>query len=142
MLLSLVSLPASAVDGEEINLAEIIDTAGDFLIQSGDYADGLELYRFAVKRFPEHAVLHQGVGCCAGHEDLHDEAISASEAALSLDPENQKYINDLGWSLFQAGRLDEARKVLRRAVDLDPSDELARENLRFCTETLTTRGRL
>ena len=137
LLLSLVSLPPSAVDGGEAELVEIVDEAGDFLIQSENYADGLELYRAAVIRFPEHSVLHQGAGCCAGHEGHHDEAIAASEAALELDPENQKYVNDLGWSLFEAGLLDKARQVLDRAVAMDPSDDLARENLRFCTEAIT-----
>jgi tetratricopeptide (TPR) repeat protein len=136
LLLSLVSLPASAVSGGETELAEIIDTAGVFLIQTRNYADGLELYRAAAIRFPEHAVLLQGVGCCAGHEGQHEEAIAASEAALDLEPENQKYVNDLGWSLFQAGLLDRARQVLERAVDMDPSDGLARENLRLCTEAI------
>jgi tetratricopeptide (TPR) repeat protein len=137
LLLSLVSLPSSAADGGESDLAEIIDEAGDFLIQSGHYADGLELYRAAVMRFPRHAVLHQGVGCCAGHEGQHNEAIAASETAVELDPENQKFVNDLGWSLFEASLLGEARQVLSRAVAMDPSDELARENLRLCTAAIT-----
>jgi Flp pilus assembly protein TadD len=90
-----------------------------------------------VKRFPNHAVFHQGVCCCAGHKGLNDEAISASEAALELDPDNQTYVNDLGWSLFEAGRLTEAKRVLIRAVDMDPSYELARENLRICIDAIT-----
>jgi tetratricopeptide (TPR) repeat protein len=137
LFLSLVSLPVSSSDGGESDLIDIIDEAGDFLIQSGKYADGLELYKAAVERFPNHAVFHQGVGCCAGHEDLHDEAISASEAALELDPENQAYVNDLGWSMFEAGHLIQAKQILTRAVEMDPSDELARENLRICTDKIT-----
>ena len=137
LLLSLVSLPPSAADGGEDDLAKIIDEAGDFLIKRGNYADGLELYRSAVARFPDRVVFHQGVCCCAGHEGLHDEAIEASEAALELDPENQECVNDHGWSLFEAGRLDEAHQVLSRAVAMDPSDELARENLRLCAEAIS-----
>ncbi len=93
-------------------------------------------YAPAIMRFPDHAALHQGVGCCAGHEGRHDEAIAASKAALALDPENQKYVNDLGWSLFEADLLVEARQVLKRAVAMDQSDDLARENLRYCNEAL------
>jgi tetratricopeptide (TPR) repeat protein len=136
LFLSLVSLPASAADGGESDLADIIDKAGDFLIQAGYYADGLEIFKAAVERFPNHAMFHQGVSCCAGHEGIHDQAISASEAALELDPENQKYVNDLGWSLFESGRLAEAKQMLTRAVEMDPSDELARENLRICTDAI------
>ena len=135
LFLSLLDLPDETPD-----LVEIIDEAGDFLIQRGRYADGLELYRRAAARFPRVAVFHQGIGCCAGHEGLHDEAIAASRAALVLEPENQRFVNDLGWSLHQAGRLDEARRELERAVAMDPNDALAAENLRICRGTAGARA--
>jgi tetratricopeptide (TPR) repeat protein len=137
LFLSLVSLQASSVDGGESELVDIIDKAGDFLILAGHYSDGLEIYKAAIECFPDHAVFHQGVCCCAGHEGLYEEAISASENALKLDPENQNYVNDLGWSLFEYGRLAEAKQLLTRAVNMDPSDELARENLRICDDAIT-----
>jgi protein O-GlcNAc transferase len=126
---SLLSLPDNTPD-----LCEIIDEAGSFLINIGAYKDGLELYRSAVERFPAAAVLHQGIGCCAGHEECHEEAIAASERALQLEPENQKFVSDLGWCLLEAGRIQEARRALERAVSMDPSNALTRENLRLCKE--------
>ncbi len=123
----LLSLPDESGD-----LWEVIDKAGDFLIQQKRYAEGLELYQAAVKRFPEQAVLYQGLGCCAGHQGLFDKAVEMSQRALKLEPDRQALANDLGWSLFQAGRLEEAEEILMRAVDMDCSDELARENLRLC----------
>jgi tetratricopeptide (TPR) repeat protein len=121
-----------SLSDETGDLWEVIDKAGDFLIQMERYEEGLELYQAAVERFSERAVLYQGLGCCAGHQRLFEKAIEASQRALELEPDNQKLINDLGWSLFQAGRLKEAECVLSRAVAMDPSDELARENLRLC----------
>ena len=129
---SLLSLPDNTPD-----LCEIIDEAGSFLINIGAYKDGLELYRSAVERFPAAAVLHQGIGCCAGHEECHEEAIAASERALQLEPDNQKFVNDLGWCLLEAGRIQQARRTLERAVSMDPSNALARENLRLCKERET-----
>ena len=127
LFLSLLELPEGTED-----LAEIIDEAGDFLIGRQEYADGFELYSRAVARFPDVVVLHQGVGCCAGHLGQHAEAVAASRRAVGLDPTNQKAVNDLGWSLYEAGRLDEARATLERAVAMDPGDELVAENLRLC----------
>ena len=136
LLLSLVDLPDETPD-----LVEVIDHAGDFLIQSRRHADGLELYRRAAKRFPQVAVFRQGSGCCAGHLGLHEEAIAASEAALRLEPDNQKFVNDLGWCLHEAGRREAALRELERAVAMDPEDELAAENLRVCRAARRRGGR-
>ena len=124
---SLISLPDESGD-----LWEVIDKAGDFLIHERRYAEGLDLYRAAIERFPERSVLYQGLGCCAGHQKMFDEAIEASQKAVELEPDSQVFVNDLGWTLFIAGRLEEAEEVLSKAVDMDPSDERARENLRIC----------
>jgi Flp pilus assembly protein TadD len=131
LFLSLLTLPEDTTD-----LCEIIDEAGDFLIGRHDYKDGLELYRGAVARFPNVAVFHQGLGCCAGHQGCHDEAVAAGRRSVELEPANQKFVNDLGWSLLEAGRLEEAEETLKRAVSMDPEDKLARENLRWCQEKL------
>jgi Flp pilus assembly protein TadD len=70
---------------------------------------------------------------------LHEEALSANQRAWELEPENQKLVNDLGGTLLQAGRLQQARETLDRAVSMDPSDELAKENLRFCRQQIARR---
>jgi protein O-GlcNAc transferase len=131
LFMKLFSLPDDTED-----LLVILDQAGDFLIQLGRYEDGFAFYRRAVSRFPGAAVLHQGLGCCAGHQGLHGEAISASRAALALEPDNQEFVNDLGWSLYQAGSIEEARTALERAVAMDKTDKLARENLRICMSSV------
>jgi len=65
--------------------------------------------------------------------------MSASQRALELEPGNQKLVNDLGWTLLQAGRLPQARELLERPVSMDPSDALAKENLRFCSQQAARR---
>ena len=132
LFLSLLSLP-----DDDCDIREIIDMAGSFLIRSKEYADGLELFRGAVERFPDRANLYQGLGCCAGHEGFFDEAVAAYEKALALDPNSQELTNDLGWSLYESGRLERARDLLLRAVSMDSSDELARGNLRICQQALS-----
>ncbi|MBL8221543.1 MAG: tetratricopeptide repeat protein, partial [Bryobacterales bacterium] len=77
---------------------------------------------------------------CAGCAGLHEEAVSANQRALELDPENQKLVNDLGWALLQAGHLAQARETLERAVSMDPSDELAYENLQYCRQICHPKG--
>jgi tetratricopeptide (TPR) repeat protein len=130
LFMSLLSLPADVDD-----LAVIIDEAGMFLMDVSEYADALGLYRAATDRFPEEVEFHLGISCCAGHLGLHDEAVSASARAVELRPDDSVCASDLGWSLFEAGRVREAREVLERAVASDPTNDRAHENLRICTET-------
>lgn len=127
LFLSLLALPENTPD-----LCEIIDEAGSFLIQIKEYDDGLELFHAAVEKFPSVAALYQGLGCCAGHKGLHTQAVQAAKRALELEHDNQEVVNDLGWSLLEAGQLQEAREMLRKAVSLKPDDELARQNLQIC----------
>ena len=49
-------------------------------------------------------------------------------------------MNDLGWSLYQGGQLEESRTWLERAVAMNPSDELAAEDLRICLEGIRSRS--
>jgi len=76
------------------------------------------------------ALYRAALGYCASNAGFDEEAIAANQRALELEPENQKLVNDLGWTLFQAGLVMQARETLERAVAMDPSDGLARENLR------------
>lgn len=136
LFVTLVSMPEGTED-----LYQIIDKAGTFLIQSREYADGLELFRAAAERFPGVAEFHQGIGCCAGQEGLFNEAVAASQQAVQLDPANAAYLSDLGWTLLLAKRYPEAREALIRAVDIDPTNELARQNLRVCEKRMARKGR-
>jgi len=131
---SLLELP-----DDESDLDEMIDGAGGFLIEQNEYADGLELYRAGVRRFPEAAECWTGLCCCAGHMGEHEEAIAAARTACRLEPKNQTYVNDLGWSLYEADRFVEAEEVLSRAVEMDPDDDLAVENLRLCRQAASGR---
>lgn len=134
LFMSLLELPHDTED-----LAEIIDEAGDFLISIGAYVDGLELFRAGAARFPEASCMLQGVSCCAGHQGFHEEALAASAAGLGLEPDNHELVTDLGWSLYLAGRLEDARDVLARAAAMDPTDELAANNLDACEQALEVR---
>ena len=132
LFLSLLSL-----SDDECDIRQVIDEAGSFLIQRKKYTDGLDLFRGAVARFPDRSNLYQGLGCCATHEGFFHEAVAAYEKGLALDPKRQDLVNDLGWSLYESGRLERARDLLLRAVSMDSSDELARENLRICQQALS-----
>jgi tetratricopeptide (TPR) repeat protein len=123
--LELTRLPA-----ETEQLPEIIDKAGDFLIDQDDCANAEKLYAAAVTAHPNVAVFHVGCGYCASECGRTEEAVVHHQHAVELEPDNYLHLNDLGYALLQADRYDEAENVLRRAIRLAPPDyELATGNL-------------
>jgi len=82
------------------------------------------------KMRPYISVFHNGLSYC--YQKLGDFSKATEEAkiAVELDPENHVYLTDLGWTLVEAKRFDEAEAVLKKAVRLSPPDyDLAKNNL-------------
>ena len=125
LFLKLTTLPADTED-----LPEIIDRAGDFLIDQEDHVNAAQLYAAAARAYPEVALYHVGLGYCVGKTGRVEESVAHHRRAVELDPDNYLHLNDLGYSLFQAGQYDEAEQVLKRAVKLAPPEyDLAKGNL-------------
>ena len=111
-------------------MPEIIDKAGDFLIDQEDCVNAEKLYIAAATAHPEVAIFRVGCGYCAMEHGRTEESVVHHQRAVELEPDNYLHLNDLGYSLLQAGRYDEAENVLRRAIRLAPPDyELATGNL-------------
>lgn len=126
LFLALTTLPA-----DEMDLPTIIDKAGDFLLGKEDNHRARELYTAAIKAFPIVAVFHGGLSYTLSKLGLFEEAVASARRASDLEPDNYQHLNDLGWTLCQAGYLEEAREILDKAVRLAPTDyDLARNNLK------------
>ena len=121
----LTTLPADTED-----LQEIIDKAGDFLIEKDDHVNAGQLYAAAVRANPQVALYHVGLGYCSAEVGRIDESVAHHRRAVELEPHSHLHLNDLGYSLMESGQYDEAEEVLQRAVQLVPPDyDLARGNL-------------
>jgi Flp pilus assembly protein TadD len=53
------------------------------------------------------------------------EGLALIERALALAPDDPFILDSLGWAQFRMGKLDEAEKSLRRAMDERPDPEIA-----------------
>jgi Flp pilus assembly protein TadD len=53
------------------------------------------------------------------------EGLALIERALALAPDDPFILDSMGWAQFRMGRLDEAEKSLRRAMDERPDPEIA-----------------
>jgi tetratricopeptide (TPR) repeat protein len=135
LFLGLATLPA-----DEPDLEEVIDQAGDFLLDRNDFDNALKLYEAAVNHHAETAAFWSGAGYCLGRLGRKTEAVAAARRAVAIEPSSGIRLNDLGWALLEAESYTEARSVLERAVALAPADyDLPRANLVQLEERLKQR---
>ncbi|MFV1968588.1 MAG: hypothetical protein ACC628_24470 [Pirellulaceae bacterium] len=73
LFLKLATLPADTED-----LTEIIDKAGDFLIDQDDHVSAGQLYAAAVHAYPEVALYHVGLGYCVAESGRMEESVAPS----------------------------------------------------------------
>lgn len=130
LFLTLPTLPE-----DEEDLAEIIDKAGNFLLDHEDFNNALEIYLSAERAYPTQALHYIGSGYCFYKLGNIEEAIRKERRAVELEPNNYFHLNDLGYSLLEAGLLEEAETVLKRSISLSPPEyEYARNNLELLYE--------
>ena len=100
---------------------EIIDKAGQWLMDAGDAIGTRRLYEAALKAHPAEQEFIIGLGWALCRAGKQSEALPWLERAVANDPSNSSVLSDYGWGLVELGRFDEAEKVLEKAVQLAPA---------------------
>jgi tetratricopeptide (TPR) repeat protein len=132
--LRLTGLPPNTTD-----LAEIIEKAGVFLIDSDDIERAERLYRAAVHSYPTVALFYGGLGYCASKLGRKSEALVHARKTVELEPKNAVLFNDLGWTLIENDLLTEAEACLKKAISLAPGETMAEANLQHLGTLLADR---
>ena len=114
----------------------IVTTYARALKEDGQIDPALAVYRQAVKRWPADAMLlhdlavtardaaNKAGGSNAGPraKALHDEAMRADRAALTLEPNSAAALNGLGLLAIDADRAGDAVKAFERAAAIDSNN--------------------
>lgn len=74
-------------------------------------------------------VAHLNLGLHMLELEMPEQAISAFETALKLDPLNSAILANLGASYLRVGKLSHAKQVLEKALEINPNEFAARINL-------------
>ena len=111
LLMRLAGAPPDA-----IGWAWAIDEAGAYLADHGELQAALDLYRAGLSAAPESAALRCGFAACLLGAERVEEAIEQARSAVALAPEDAHALELLGHALAVAGRPEQAREVLKRAV--------------------------
>lgn len=83
----------------------------------------IEILTKAVGLYPHDAQLHFQLGVAQDKLNHDPQAVEQFQTVLTLDPKNSAAMNYLGYSWAEKGvRLEEAEKLLRQAVELDPTN--------------------
>jgi tetratricopeptide (TPR) repeat protein len=125
LLLHLAELPPDTPDW-----VEIIDRAGEFLVEANAAEDACKLYEVALKARPDQQEFITGMGWALCRAGKHAEALPWMEKAVDNAPDDSAALSDYGWALTELGRFDEAQSILERAVRLaPPGNDLPANNL-------------
>lgn len=107
---------------------------GFFLLAAGEPGAAAPWFDQALLARPDDAELQNAVAYAlaeAGEDLARAEGLVRS--ALETEPENPDYLDTLGWTLCQAGRVEEGSEWLRRAVEAEQeADPVVAEHLRTC----------
>jgi Flp pilus assembly protein TadD len=112
--------PNDALANEELGL---------LLLKHRRYDEAQRYLEKAASGTPVRWEAENGLGLLADLRQAYEQAAVHYKAALESKPDNPILLNNLGYSLYLSGRLDEAKQYFERAVAIDPGFKRARYNL-------------
>ena len=83
----------------------------------GDVPKAIETYELWMKSYPRDAIPQLNIGVAYSVLGQYDKALEASHKALDLDPSSQLSYADTAAFFAENNRLDEGKKIQRRAFD-------------------------
>lgn len=101
----------------------------------GDWAGALEAFEAAANAAPTNAEYRRSRGLALAQLGREDDAVTAFEKALPLDPDNPLTLTDLAAMRIKARVFDQATLLLRRALAVEPDHAEARRLMAPLVET-------
>ncbi len=100
----------------------------DCLLDTGDYAGAGRLYA-QLRNGDQAAAAYAGLGRVAAARRNWPDAVTQFTEATKRAPADASYVNDLGFALVRTGQYDQGLDTLRQAAQLDPGNQVVRNNL-------------
>lgn len=99
---------------------------GNLYFQAGKFAQALAYYEKAVHLDPKDIIARNDLALCYHIAKREKEAFQQLNAAIKLSPRSQHLWLTLGLVNYETGQLEEARRILKKAVLIDPHSEAGR----------------
>ena len=107
--------------------------------QKQQFVEAEKLGLFLTKAFPSHPFSWKVLGALFGQTERHTEALNANQKAVELSPGDAEAHSNLGNTLKELGRLDEAEEKYKQSIIFQPEYAKAHYNLGIALEDV---GRL
>ena len=102
---------------------EIISVHGRRLPGKERLPGGDRVARKMVAADPKNDKFHFTLGAALNQDKQREEGMAQMKKAIELNPANAQALNYLGYSYAEQGtNLDEAEKLIKRALDIEPKD--------------------
>ncbi len=98
-------------------------------MQAGEDDLALALFRELQIQYPELSGPWLNTGIILMKQEKHEEALTAFEKTISINPLNKYAYNQLGLNLRQLGRFEDAKDAYKLALKIDPNYALSHYNL-------------
>jgi tetratricopeptide (TPR) repeat protein len=93
------------------------------LDEKKEYNKALDVLESGIKKFPDNAQIHFYYGTIYDRIGKKDKVIEIMKKVVEIDPNHSQGLNYLAFTWVELNEnLEEAEKLSRRAVDLDPQD--------------------
>jgi Flp pilus assembly protein TadD len=104
--------------------------AATLLAKSGDVDGAIARMRALQEKEPENAEFVYSLGLIQAEGGRAADALASMQRALELDPNHASALNYIGYSWAERGeRLDEAERMIARALELRPDDGYITDSL-------------
>jgi Flp pilus assembly protein TadD len=103
--------------------------ASDSLFKACNDPEAIMLYEKARTVDPKSQHVSRRLGLLYDRQGMHQKARDEYDRALSHAPNDPNLLNDMGYSCFARGMMDEAELHLSKAIATDPSHKRAWVNL-------------
>ena len=97
----------------------MLGSIGDVYHEMGDDARAFRYYRKALKYNPDNALVLNNYAYFLSLKDKSlDKALEMAVMAVSLEPNNESYVDTYAWVLHRLGRNEDAKRIMRQALSL------------------------
>lgn len=95
----------------------------------GKFVDAERTYRVMLQRNPQNATVLNRMGIVCSKMGKHDAATKHLMQAVKVQPNNAKYLTDLGYALYLQNDLPAAEIALEESIKRDPSSKRSFNNM-------------